>query len=371
METFETFPLPEDMQVIDSHTHIHSSFQFTESGASISCAQLLEAYRQNGEFSHIAVLAIPYLRDRDVCQNLMVALMKLNNPNVFGYGGLVYPDQPVTLPFRGGLSPEEQLDDLLAVGFDGIKMLESKPNARKLLGLALDDMAYDPFFSKLEQQQTHLIWHVNDPDNFWDPETFRGTGLNPAWCYAGEGFLSYEEIYSEVFHVLERHPNLNVTFAHLFFMSEQPDRLEALFEKYPRLCVDLAPGIEMFPGMSSAQPRWKEIFTKYADRIVFSTDHAPMSARIQKPIAPSYLYRFLLTEDHFTFYTGKQIQGLGLEKDIVRKILAGNFLRQTGGAPKPICRDALKAYLQKYEPLITHAENKACIFAQCETEGLL
>ena len=192
-----------------------------------------------------------------------------------------------------------------------------------------------------------------------------------AWCYAGEGFLSYEEIYSEVFHVLERHPNLNVTFAHLFFMSEQPDRLEALFEKYPRLCVDLAPGIEMFPGMSSAQPRWKEIFTKYADRIVFSTDYAPMSARIQKPFAPSYLYRFLLTEDHFTFYTGKQIQGLGLEKDIVQKILAGNYLRQIGGAPKPICRDALKAYLQKYEPLITHAENKACIFAQCETEGLL
>lgn len=359
------FSFPEGFTSVDSHVHIHANWEDGAEFGNENYRKQLEAYRRTGGFSYVNVLGIPYLRTRDVCQNLMIALLKLENPHFYAYAGLVYPDQPVRLPFRDGLSPEEQLEDILAVGFDGVKMLEEKPNARKLLGLALDDPAYEPFFAEMEQRQEHLVWHVNDPANFWDPETFRTSGINPAWCYAGEGFLSYEQTYTEVLNVMQRHPLLKVTFAHLFFMSEQPERLAALLERYPNLTVDLAPGIEMYPGMSQNPARWKEIFTQYADRIIFASDYSTCTPADVKAQTLQHLYRFLLTDDPFTFYTGKPVHGLGLDREIVDKILSHNFLRQVGGTPRPIDKEALKAYIRKYAPTITDLHNKDRVLADC------
>ncbi len=363
--------VPKGIIPVDSHVHIYSVWEDGKEQGFDNYKTQLEAYRKEGGFSFVNVLAIPYLRTRDVCQNLMIAILKLENPNFYGYGGLVYPNQPIALPFSDGFSPEEQLRDLMAVGFDGIKMLESKPNSRKLLGVPLNSPAYEPFFDAMEQSGQHLVWHVNDPANFWNKETFINSGINPAWCYDGKGFLKYEEIYAEVFEVLRSHPSLKVTFAHLLFMSEQPDRLVNLLERYPNITVDLAPGIEMYPAMSKNPARWREIFTQFADRIIFATDFLTTDNPKEKADAFSDIYRFLLTDDSFTFYTGKQVKGLGLDKKSAEQIISHNFMRQAGGTPRPINREAFKAYIRKYEHTITDTHNKERIFAYCEENGLL
>lgn len=349
------------MPRIDSHVHIYSSPKDGNEYGYSDVWELLEAYRQAGGFSHVNVLAIPYLRTRDVCQNIMIALLKLDNPNFYGYGGFVYPNKPASLPFKEGFSPEEQLHDLMAVGFDGIKMLESKPNSRKLIGLPLDSPAYEPLFAEMENKQEHLVWHVNDPANFWDRRTFTESGINPAWCYDGDDFLSYEEIYAEVFGVLDRHPNLKVTFTHLFFMSEQPDRLTNLLNKYPNVTTDLTPGIEMYPAISRNVSRWQEFFNRFSDRIIFGTDFMTNDSPSEKVEVLHHVYRFLSTEDRFTFYTGQPVNGLGLDKAVVEKILSHNFTKQVGGAPHPIDPKALASYIRKYKPFITDLQSKEYI----------
>ncbi len=356
--------IPMDIPRIDSHVHIYSSPEDGKQYGYSDFKELLEAYRRLGNFSFVNVLAIPYLRTRDVCQNIMIALLKLNNPNFYGYGGFVYPDKPAALPFKEGFSPEEQLKDLMAIGFDGVKMLESKPNSRKLIGLPLNDPAYEAFFAQMEKTQEHLVWHVNDPANFWDRNTFVTSGINPAWCYDGEGFLSYEEIYAEVLEVLDRHPNLKVTFAHLFFMSEQPDRLTAILKRYPNVTVDLTPGIEMYPAISKNTPRWKEFFTLFSDRIIFGTDFMTSDDPSEKVEVLHHIYRFLSTEDEFVFYTGQNVKGLGLDRNTVEGILSRNFSNQVGFSPRPIDLEALTAYVRKYEPFITDLESKEYIFKE-------
>jgi len=354
----------------DSHTHIHSGWNLDSKTGFKDYREYFKNYRARGGYDFVNVLGIPYLRDRDVSQNIMAAILKLEDPHFFAYGGFVYPDQPISLPYRSGFEPQKQVDELMEIGFDGIKMLETQPNARKLLGLPLDSMSYDPLFTHLEERGIHFIWHVNNPESFWHRETFVSSGINPAWCYADGGYLSYEEIYGEVYNVLRRHPLLCTTFAHLFFMSEQPDRLEALLETYPNVRVDLTPGVEMYFGMSKDPTRWKSIFMRFSDRILFGTDTSTYAAPDVFLDSLEKICRFLLTEDTFPFSNGKIVHGLGLDASVVRKILSDNFLGLAGEKPKPINKDALAAYIKKYTPFMTHETNRTEILRYLDETGI-
>ena len=46
------------------------------------------------------------------------------------------------------------------------------------------------------------------------------------WGYWDKGCLSLEELYSIVENVLKRHPKLKVTFAHFYFVSDDPAHAE-------------------------------------------------------------------------------------------------------------------------------------------------
>jgi len=103
-------------------------------------------------------------------QNILAALYKLHNPNAYAYGGFVYTDKPAVFPQPEGFDMLTQYEDLKAIGFDGIKMLETKPAEQKEYQVRVDDEAYEEFFSACERDETHMVWHVADPDTFWDIE---------------------------------------------------------------------------------------------------------------------------------------------------------------------------------------------------------
>ena len=48
-------------------------------------------------------------------------------------------------------------------------------------------------------------------------------------------------------------------------MGEYPEKLEALFEKYPNLTVDITPGGEMYISFNKRREYYREFFEKYAD----------------------------------------------------------------------------------------------------------
>ena len=288
--------------------------------------------------------------------DLLALALKVKDPRFTVYGSFGYWMN--TIAYDGpGL--RKQLENLIAVGFDGLKMIEGKPTVRSAINIALDDPRYDPAFDVLEKTGFHILNHVNDPEEFWVKETC------PAWANGGKGgywdskkFLSKEAHYRENENILARHPNMNVTFAHAYFLSNFPDRMTALLDRYPKVTIDLCPGIEMYDGFTKQYKRWREIFVAYQDRFLFGTDNVirpGASDTVTHDGSSRYkienVARFITTSDEFEAW-GYKLKGFGLPADISKKILCDNYLRLRGPA-KPLNRDAAIAYAESI-----HAEIK-------------
>ena len=158
----------------------------------------------------------------------------------------------------------DQAKDFIKSGFDGIKLLQMKPEVRKELGKGIDHESYDEAFDLLEELGTPIICHSGDPESMWDRES-------PDFFY-DESFPKSEDLYKEVFKRLDKNPRLNICFAHFFFLSNFPQRAREVMEKYPRVKFDLTPGWEMFLGFSKDIDAWHSFFEEYSDRILFGTD---------------------------------------------------------------------------------------------------
>ena len=52
-----------------------------------------------------------------------------------------------------------QLQMWMRAGFDGWKILETKPSVAKLLGVRMDDERFEPAFAWAEKNQIPIIWH--------------------------------------------------------------------------------------------------------------------------------------------------------------------------------------------------------------------
>ena len=361
------FDIIKGMEVNDCHIHIQN-WEDGENNSKENFIEQLEEYQRDFKISKMNIVCLPYGCERDICQNFLGGILKIEKPNYYVHAGLMYPNHPVELPFPKGVSPVEQLNDAIAVGFDGIKMLEQKPNYRKMLGISAADEVYEPYFAKLEEEQFHVLWHACDPEEFWSEEKVDPN--HPDWSYSGEGYCSFEELHEEVYQVLLRHPNLKVTMAHILFLERYPEKLIELFETYPNLCVDITPHTNMFGVMSENRDLWKGIFTKYADRIIFGTDYSSQCGKIHT-IGHENVYDFLMTENEFKFWNNMPVHGLNLERETVEKIFSKNFIRILGNEPKPINKDAFAEYIKKFERFIINHSQGERVMKYCEKNGIL
>jgi len=76
-----------------------------------------------------------------------------------------------------------QVAALKAQGFDGLKLIEGKPEVRKLLPYPLDGPLYAELWAALEQEQFPVVFHVADPDEFWDAERCPAWARKSGWDY--------------------------------------------------------------------------------------------------------------------------------------------------------------------------------------------
>ena len=58
--------------------------------------------------------------------------------------------------------------------------------------------------------------------------------------------------------MLDKFPKLKITFAHFFFLSDNPDEAVRIMEKYPNALFDLTPGGEMFVNFSKDPEYWHD-----------------------------------------------------------------------------------------------------------------
>ena len=159
------------------------------------------------------------------------------------------------------ITPEIQVQKLLELGCDGIKLMCS-PDLRRYMKSGFDSPKYSKMFGLLEECEIPMNIHIADPEDFWDEGKPYANGLFP----------SKKQIYEEIFRVLDAHPKLRVTFAHFFFLSNFPEEAERVMEKYPNVCFDITPGVEMYYNFDKKIDVWHDFFTKYSNRILFGTD---------------------------------------------------------------------------------------------------
>ena len=331
-------------KVIDSHLHFYDWKD--ENGKDFF--DCFEEYRKEMGLAGINLCALPSGYGSDVTSNLMCAIYKLINKETFAHAGLLYDKYPMKEKQPQGMDFVTQLEELEKIGFDGIKMIEGKPTAHRTIGKNLLNEEFDKFFAEAEKRGTHITFHVSDPKEFWE---------NEGGDYYGDStFATYDEIYRQAYKILENHPNLKVTFAHFFFKSETPKDLIDLFEKYPNVCVDLTPGWEMYLSFYENKEYFKEFMTKYSKRILLGTD-----AYFPRPTECSMwlvdrVYRFLASPDVVKAVADRYESGLCLPDSAINDICYGNFERRVGVTPKPIDKEALVAYYNKYKHRMTQKD---------------
>lgn len=189
------------------------------------------------------------------------------------------------------------------------------------------------------------MWHVNDPEEFWDPEKLPGWAKKRNWGY-GPDDVQKEELYAEVDEVLARHPKLKIIFAHFYFLSADLPRAARFFDEHPTAHFDLAPGIEVLYNISRDPDAGREFFSQYADRIVFGTDLSSGLSTEEARIRAGIVFRWLESEDTFPvpneadYLLGPPedgiIRGMVLPDDVLDTIYHDNFARLAGSEPRPL-----------------------------------
>jgi hypothetical protein len=172
------------------------------------------------------------------------------------------------------------------------------------------------------------------------------------WTYVDGTYPSKEELYDEMRDVLTRFPELRVTLAHFGFLSADPSGAAKLLDRFPNLCLDLTPGVEMYANFSRQPEVWRRFFTRYQDRLLFGTDNGyDCDATDEERIRGAAelvrtVRRFLETGDVFDGLGRENLKGLNLDGAVVAKIASGNFIQRIGGPPKPLDTDRAVLYCE-------------------------
>jgi predicted TIM-barrel fold metal-dependent hydrolase len=239
----------------------------------------------------------------------------------------------------------EQVDISVQMGCDGLKMIEGKPTARQRMDIPVTDPYFADYWAHVEELDIPIVWHVNDPEEFWDPARIPGWAKAQNWGY-GPNDVQKEALYAEVDEVLARHPKLRIVFAHFYFLSADLARARRFFGEHPTVHFDLAPGIELLYNLSRNPDASRAFLIEHADRILFGTDISSNLTVEQGRLRAGIVMHWLETEDTFRIPRGTDvllgppeeglIRGVSLPADVLAKIYHDNFYRLAGTEPRAL-----------------------------------
>ncbi len=298
--------------------------------------RMLDALR-SFNVNKVNIPTINYM-DCTVDENLMALYVKdkYKKAQITVFGGLYYDaiNNFYRTPFL------KQAEKLLELGCDGIKLIEEKPSFRRHVGFGLNAKQYDAMFDMLEEKQIPLLIHVADPDTFWDRSKLTPEIISYGWCYDDPSYLSYNEVYDEIFARMDRNPKLKVVFAHFMFLSNDLEKARWVLERYPNVGFDLTPGWEMYVGFSTRIDDWREFFTKYSNRIFYGTDTA--GNRVDEKIHETVRSAISLGSDEIVMphVPDAKMRCMHLDKEAQLNICQRNFDAFIG-TPKPVNRPLL------------------------------
>ena len=261
-----------------------------------------------------------------------------------------------TILSKGKLNTHDlatQVDIYAGMGCEGIKMIECKPTERQEMNIPLTDAYFVEYWARVEELGLPIVCHVNDPEEFWEPEKLPAWAREMEWGYGSQD-VQKEQLYTEVDEVLNRHPNLSIIFAHFYFMSADLPRMKRFLDAHPTTRIDLTPGIEMLYNCSKNVEASREFFINYADQIIYGTDIQSDLTVEEGIIRAGIVYRWLESEDTFRipkeadFLLGQPedgiVHGMNLPDSVLVKIYRENLHSLTGDFPQPLNVDKAVEY---------------------------
>jgi predicted TIM-barrel fold metal-dependent hydrolase len=344
--------------VVDAHIHFpHPELM----GDLVAVMERIGLARAN-------LVAVPDLQT--INQNPALIHFKAHHPGrVYVCGALDYT-QVWADPARAPDALAGQVATLKAIGFDGLKLVEGKPVVRKLLAMPFDGPQYAGMWAALEEHRFPVVFHVGDPEEFWDAERCPDWARAQGWFYGDPTYPLKEDLYTEVGRVLERHPDLRVIFAHFYFLSADLARAAELLDAYPHVCLDLTPGVEMYFNFARHLDAARDFFVRYQDRLVYGTDIGATAVQRDPSqgldradsLGRAWIVRSFLESDgpfsapegigHDLGMDSQGFHGIALPPDALEKIYRANFERLFGPAPAPLDRDAALAELERMAALL-------------------
>lgn len=343
------------MKKIDGHMHITQWLR--QDGK--TAFEVIDEYCQNNDIAYVDNMACSNNANLwggyEMDQSIIGAIAKLENPHVFSHGCLYIPQDVEKTKEYDFVS---QLEELMELGMDGVKICDFKPDAYKILSVEKRLDEYEKYISACEKYHVHMCWHIADPDFFWDADKVSEEIKNVGWFYGNGTYPSYEKLISHAYQFLDSHPDLHVQLAHAFFKSESPKEVETLLRTHPHVQIDLAPGGEMFTGFRLYHDEWYRIFRDYSDRFVYATDTSTSYSPDWMTRLAGNVLRFLTTEDEFDYSDDIHAHGIGLTGEQLDNVLYRNHERAVGSTPRPIDKKALKRYIERYLPLMADSPNK-------------
>jgi len=236
-----------------------------------------------------------------------------------------------------------QVQAFIDAGADGLKIADG--NAGKE---PLDSPMFDPVFDLIEETGFPVIYHVGSTVEYPPRRTFQKnrhlTDLPPFMRHrpgidddreAQPGIRAevMEEKYAQIENLLNRHPKARITFPHMFYMSNDLDRLSSFLDRHPAVNVDLTPVNEIYYHFAQNAERAREFLITYRDRVFLGTDNDTES----DPLTRIIVFRRLFETDE-TFFVpqyGFDMKGLApFPEEARRKIYGEGFLKMCG--PKPL-----------------------------------
>ncbi len=347
--------------VRDIHYHIDKLRPMTDT------VDFFRKEMKQNDVEKIVFLSVP-IYDDCISQNLMILMAKdMMYPDAFAFYGFWY-DKDTTAD-----DLLEQLENAMEQGFEGLKLIEGKPDMRKKLGFGFDSPMYDKVFDYAEKNNLPVLIHIADPIYYWDYERLKKEEpyrITDGHYYGAEGFLSLDETYAEFEKMMDKHQNLNVILAHFAFMYDKLDMAQRFLDKYPNLSFDLTPGVHMFQVFTENREAMRYFLERNSERIYLGTDS--YNAEFNDLRNFENLYNLVCkniadTEEFslsdFYFKPEYVYKPLGLSEQAVRNIVFNNHRKLLGDTPKPNNKSAIIKEIErlslKYE---TFSEDEKKVF---------
>ncbi|MFC2112452.1 amidohydrolase family protein, partial [Bacteroidota bacterium] len=252
--------------------------------------------------------------------------MSANNPD----SARVYTNGRMLCAMRStesdiDFSTKEQFDSLKNAGYVGYKIWYGPFSRReKSKHPYIDDPAHNEAFSTIEKEGVQLLsLHIADPNGPFEWRTKWAPDPVEYW----RQIIGFER-------VLSRHPDMKVIAAHgawLMTQDAQLDFLRYMLDTYPNFNVDISATME-YSNLQSYD-NLRDFYIDYQDRLIWASDMSDISSEqtfnIRMELYENW-FHFLETTDSFgkdISSNGKDLKGLGLPADVLKKLYYKNALR--------------------------------------------